>query len=48
MNQEERKAFEDMDNLDLILGAGFYLMAEQAEDAEKASKAQNADESESE
>jgi hypothetical protein len=44
MDQQERKAFEDMDSLDLILGAGFYLMAEQAEADRKA----KADESESE
>jgi hypothetical protein len=44
MDQQERAAFEDMDSLDLILGAGFFLMAE---DAEKTSKAK-AEESESE
>jgi hypothetical protein len=45
MDQQERKAFEQMTDLETILGAGFLLMAE---DAEKASKAKNADESESE
>jgi hypothetical protein len=44
MNQEERAAFEQMTDLETILGAGFLLMAE---DAEKANKAK-AEESESE
>jgi hypothetical protein len=42
MDQQERAAFEQMTDLETILGAGFLLMAE---DAEKANKAK-ADESE--
>jgi hypothetical protein len=42
MDQQERKAFEEMTDLETILGAGFLLMAEDAEQANKA----KADESE--
>jgi hypothetical protein len=36
MNQEERAAFEQMTDLETILGAGFLLMAEDAEQVNKA------------